>query len=139
MTVIALAAALSEMASGYVPPRDRRVAAQAIIHEAKDFDPVLLGALALHESSLKRNAKGKRHETGLFQILPATARHWCRRLVPRLHWARPNARCAVRILRRARDRCGPNPLLFLSAYNGHSCVVSKYSRRVVRLYRRAGP
>lgn len=92
--------------------------------------PMILAAIAWRESSFDQRAVGKRGEVGVMQVAPDTAAQDCPRLdITKL---RDNVRCACRLLRKARARCGDAPLRYLSAYNRRrNCEPSRYSRRIL--------
>lgn len=99
------------------------------------FDGRLVASIAFSESSFNERAEGARGEIGLMQVLPTgEASFLCKGL--RIQRTRDNVRCALRILHRARTKCGPDPALYVSRYNGRACVSSRYSRRVLA---RLGP
>jgi soluble lytic murein transglycosylase-like protein len=123
--------------------KDRaRIAAPAIVLVASraGFEPILLGAIALAESSLRPGAIGARGEVGLFQVLPSTARLRCRREFPNLADPKANATCAARLLKLARAKCGPDPANYLRVYNrglAANCGASTYADKILALQARA--
>jgi hypothetical protein len=136
MTAPALVLAVLELAGDPREPARRRaleVIAYAIAREASraGLDPLLFAAVGVHESNLRMEARGARGEVGAWQLLPeGTAARLCKGMaVDRL---RGNARCAARVLAYSRRRCGPDPAVYLSHYNGRGCRRSRYSAAVIK-------
>jgi soluble lytic murein transglycosylase len=114
--------------------RRAQAVAPVVLRQAADkVDPVLVSAVIMSESSFRHDVTGAHGEVGLMQIKPdGMAMKLCRDLLPRLRDPDVNVACGIRLLASARDTCGPNPLRFLSVYNGtQNCVETPYSRRIV--------
>lgn len=137
MTAADIVGALALMAGtseGRFAERARELA-PVIVQEARraQVDPLVVAAIALRESSLISQARGRRGELGVMQVMPATGAHHCKGL--NLLDARQNIRCGARLLGRAMRACGDvGPAL--SRYNGNGCVPSRYSAKVLAMLSR---
>lgn len=133
MTAPILAAALCTMA-GHAPACDRaRAVAPIILAEARDLDPLLIGALMFRESAFRPDALSSKGAVGLMQVMPTgDSERYCRRELARLWEPRANVRCAVRLLRRGLRLCGSIEGA-LSRYVMGRCGKSKSATRVLDL------
>lgn len=138
MTAAALVAAMLQL-PGCASPGLRRNAerlAPLILAEAGDLDPVLAARVACHESNYRFQRTGALGEVSPWQLkLDATADpfRFCADVLPRIRARSPRAatRCAMRLLRRARDVCGGEPADWLGRYHGAACGPSAYGTAVL--------
>ena len=138
MTAAALAASMRLMASEPVPDLRITDLAPVVLRESRraHLDPLLVAAVAWHESRWRMDARGAAGEVGVMQIHPRGAGAFrCVGLPADLDG---NVRCGVAILAWVRRRCGGGPERWLGAYAGHACGPSVYARRVLASVRAAG-
>lgn len=103
---------------------------------AHGLDPVLLAAVAAHESTFHRLQVGKRGERGRWQILPATARQLGYTGSDEALANDPlNAGFASAWLAHVRDVCRrhghTDPATWLSKYRGDRCRPTRYSKAIL--------
>jgi len=93
-------------------------------------------SVMVHESSCRLHKRGKRGEVGPFQILPegSAARGHS---IPSLKVLSVNVKLGISHISKCSRRCKGKTFRGLSIYNGHkSCIESKYSKAVKRIYKR---
>lgn len=104
--------------------------------KATGLTVVVIAAVAITESGGQLDRVSPKGAVGPMQILPeGRASLLCRDLD--IHKARGNVACGARLLVDARDRCGSEPDVWLSAYNNYPCVPTDYSRRILATAERA--
>ncbi|MCU0664325.1 MAG: transglycosylase SLT domain-containing protein [Myxococcota bacterium] len=102
-------------------------------------DPFLVASIIFRESSFRQQARGKRGEIGLMQVMP---RGVVTRAVSteKITSVRTNIRVGIGHLNYWQQQCGvENVPLWLSAYNAGRCELTKYHSRVMRVYCRIKP
>ena len=142
MTTAALILAILRLqglhAPGPAEVRARLLAATINVEAARyDLDPLLLVAVAAHESMFRRDAVGALGELGYYQIKRNTiaTRGFDHLSDAGLMQPRINVHLGARHLAHVRRLCGnAPPIAWLSVYSGRSkCRPSPYSRAILRL------
>lgn len=144
MTAAQLAILLLRLAGSPVEPGPAetraRILAPVIIREAtaRGLDPVLVAAVAWHESRLDRNARGLAGELGYMQLKRGTRATKGYDNLSDAGLMNPglNFYLGARHLAHVRDVClGKRgvraPLSWLSVYKGLRCKPSRYSRAIL--------
>jgi|GEM_PF-4135774 len=148
MTTTALVLAILRLqglhAPGPAEVRARLLAATIAVEAARyDLDPLLLVAVAAHESMFRRDAVGALGELGIFQIKRNTlaTRGFDHLSDAGLMQPRINVHLGARHLAHVRRLCGnAPPIAWLSVYAGfRRCRPSPYSRAILRLLSESTP
>lgn len=133
------AAAILLLAAGHVHAAEARILARTVEHQATRWrnPPLLVVALMSHEvRTFDKNAVGSRGERGRLQVLrddTLTTKGFAHLSDEALARDPINQFIGQRRLAWARSKCGPNPLLYLSHYNGAGCRVTNYSKAIMEV------